>query len=110
MQSLFHGVFNAAAARRLRTYNGYALNVVIGNNGGASGEALTYGYSCASYTHGKGTITLNAFDIEGGIGYPLWNSWAFLVAQTVKHLPAMWATQVQSLGREDPLEKGMTSH
>ena len=29
------------------------------------------------------------------------------VAQTVKNLPAMLETQVQSLGREDPLEKGM---
>ena len=28
----------------------------------------------------------------------------------VKHLPAMQETQVQSLGREDPLEKGMTTH
>ena len=25
----------------------------------------------------------------------------------VKNLPAMWETQVRSLGREDPLEKGM---
>ena len=33
-----------------------------------------------------------------------------LVAQMVKHLPAMQETQVQSLGREDPLEKGMTTH
>ena len=31
--------------------------------------------------------------------------WASLVAQTVKCLPAMWETQVRSLGREDPLEK-----
>ena len=30
-----------------------------------------------------------------------------LVAQMVKNLPAMLETQVQSLGREDPLEKGM---
>ena len=29
---------------------------------------------------------------------------ASLVAQTVKHLSAMLETQVQSLGREDPLE------
>ena len=28
----------------------------------------------------------------------------------VKCLPAMWATQVQSLGWEDPLEKEMTTH
>ena len=33
--------------------------------------------------------------------------WASLVAQTVKHLPAVWETRVQSLGREDPLEKEM---
>ena len=28
------------------------------------------------------------------------------MAQTVKHLPTMWETWVQSLGWEDPLEKG----
>ena len=32
------------------------------------------------------------------------------MAQTVKHLPAMWETQVLSLGREDPLEKEMATH
>ena len=35
---------------------------------------------------------------------------AFLVAQTVKNLPAMLETQVYSLDREDPLEKGMATH
>ena len=33
-----------------------------------------------------------------------------MVAQTVKNLPAMRETQVQSLGWEDPLEKGMAIH
>ena len=33
-----------------------------------------------------------------------------LVAQLVKNLSVMQETQVQSLGQEDPLEKGMTSH
>ena len=28
----------------------------------------------------------------------------------VKNLPAMKETQVQSLGQEDPLEKGMATH
>ena len=32
------------------------------------------------------------------------------VAQTVKNLPAMQETQVQSLGQEDPLEKEMAIH
>ena len=35
---------------------------------------------------------------------------ASLVAQTVKNLPAMQGTQVQSLGWEDPLEKEMATH
>ena len=34
----------------------------------------------------------------------------FPVAQTVKCLPTMQETQVQSLGREDPLEKEMATH
>ena len=47
-----------------------------------------------------------------GIGYPLQYSWASLLAQTVKNLPAMWETWVwetwvPSLGWEDPLEEGM---
>ena len=33
-----------------------------------------------------------------------------LVAQMVKNLPAMRETSVQSLGREDPLEKEMETH
>ena len=33
-----------------------------------------------------------------------------MVAQTVKRLPAMQETQVQFLGREDPLEKEMATH
>ena len=32
------------------------------------------------------------------------------VAQKVKNLPAMWETWIQSLGWEDPLEKGMATH
>ena len=35
---------------------------------------------------------------------------ASLVAQMVKRLPAMWGTWVQSLGREDTLEKDMAIH
>ena len=45
-----------------------------------------------------------------GIGYPLQCSWASLVAQMVKNLPAMWETWDLSLGREDPLEKEMATH
>ena len=37
-------------------------------------------------------------------------AWGFPVAQMVKNLPAMQETGVQSLGWEDPLEKGMATH
>ena len=45
-----------------------------------------------------------------GIGYPLQYSWASLVAQLVKNPPAMSETWVRSLGWENPLEKGKTTH
>ena len=44
------------------------------------------------------------------IGYPLQHSWASVVAQLVKNLPAMRETWVQSLGWEDLLEKGKATH
>ena len=47
---------------------------------------------------------------EEGIGYPLQYSWASLVAQLVKSLPAIRETWVQSLGWEDALEKGKATH
>ena len=40
----------------------------------------------------------------------LWIKLGFLVAQSVRNLPAMWKTQVRSLGWEDPLEKGLATH
>ena len=45
-----------------------------------------------------------------GIGYLLQYSWASLVSQLVKNLPPMQETWVQSLGWEDPLEKGKATH
>ena len=45
-----------------------------------------------------------------GIGCPLQYAWASFRAQLVKILPAMWETWVQSLGWEDPLEKGKATH
>ena len=43
------------------------------------------------------------------MGYPLLYSWASLMAQAVKNLPAMGETQVRSLGWEDPLEEDMAN-
>ena len=45
-----------------------------------------------------------------GIGHPLQYSWASLVSQLVKYLPAMQEMWVQALVWEDPLEKGKATH
>ena len=61
-------------------------------------------------TGDPGSIPGSARSPGKGIGYPLQYSWASLVAQLVENLPAMWETWVQSLGWEDPLEKGKAVH
>ena len=48
--------------------------------------------------------------IGEGIGYSLQYSWTSLVTQLVKNPPAMQEIWVQSLGWEDPLEKGKATH
>ena len=40
----------------------------------------------------------------------MYKMWASLVAQMVKNLPVMLKTWVQSLGRENPLEKAVATH
>ena len=52
-----------------------------------------------------GLIPGSVRSTEEGLGYPLQYSWASLLAQLVKNLPAMWEPRVQSPGREDLLEK-----
>ena len=57
-----------------------------------------------------GSITGSVRSPGEGTGYPLQYSWASLVAQLVKNPPAVQETWVQSLGWEDPLEKGKATH
>ena len=57
-----------------------------------------------------GSISASGRFTEEGIGYPFQFSWASQVAQLVKNLPAVWETWFQSLGWEDPLEKGKATH
>ena len=55
----------------------------------------------------------NTSSLDTGPLSDIWEAslqWASLVAQMVKSLPAMQETWVRSLGREDPLEKGMATH
>ena len=44
-----------------------------------------------------------------GIDYPFQFSWASLVTQVVKNVPAIWEAWVRSLGWEDTLEEGMAT-
>ena len=50
----------------------------------------------------SGTATLTVWQSFG--------KWTYLVAQTVKCLPTVWETRVQSLGQEDLLEKEVATH
>ena len=55
--------------------------------------------------------TLGWEDSPGdGIGYPSQYTWASLVAQLVKNLPAKREAWVRSLGWEDSLEKRKATH
>ena len=71
------------------------------------------GFPCSSVGKGSACSAGDPGSIPGlgrssgeGIGDSLQYSWAFLVVHTVKNLLVMWETWVQSLGWEDPLEKG----
>ena len=64
------------------------------------------GKASACDTGDPGLIPKSRRSAGKGMGYPLQYSWASLVAQLVKNPPAMRETWVQSLGWEDPLEKG----
>ena len=57
-----------------------------------------------------GLIPGSGRSVRGGVGYPLQYSWASLMAQLVKNPPAVQETWVQSLGWEDPPEKGKATH
>ena len=57
-------------------------------------------------TYNAGSIPGSGRSAGESIGYPIQYSWASIVAQLVKNLPAMQETWIQSLDWEDLLEKG----
>ena len=71
---------------------------------------ISAGKECACNAGDPSSIPGLGKSTGEGIGYPLQYSWASLVAQLVKDPPAMQETWVQSLGWEDPLEKGKAIH
>ena len=58
----------------------------------------------------SGSIPGSGISPGEGIGYPFQYSWASLVAQSVKNLPTMQETWIQSLDWEDSLEEGKATH
>ena len=87
-------------ARYLRTQLNLILLVILGGSDGKESVCIA---------GDPGRIPGSGRSPEEGIGYPLQYSWASLVVQMVKNLPAM-QTWVRSLGWEDPLEKGIATH
>ena len=83
-------------------------NSVIGVNWGFPGGSD--GKASACNAGDLGSIPGSGRSTGEGIGYPFQYSWASLVVQLVKNLPAMRETWVQSLGWEEPLEKGNATH
>ena len=57
-----------------------------------------------------GTFIRKRSEWSWGLNHRGLHGLSSLVAQRVKHLPTMRETQVQSLGREDLLEKEMATH
>ena len=82
---------------------GTRVPVVNGSPDSSVGEESTRNAGDPGSIPGSGRST------GEDIGYPFQSSWASLVAQLVKNLPAMQETWVLSLGWEDPLEKGKTT-
>ena len=99
-------------------FQGKSCHVVVTQVGVITLASKTWGF-ISELPHPFNTI-LNQLDhcrlfsksLEQAVGspgsseYPLQYSWASLVAQTVKNLPAMQETWVQSLGWEDPQLRG----
>ena len=71
---------------------------------------ISVGEESACNVRDLGSIPGSGRSAREGIGYPLQYSWASLVAQLVKNLPAVQETWVQSLGWEGPLEEDMATH
>ena len=68
------------------------------------------GKECACNAGDPGSIPGPGRSAGEGISCPLQYSWASLITQLVKSLPAMRETWIQSLGWKDPLEKGKATH
>ena len=79
-----------------KSFNASPLSMMLGFPGSSAGKESACKAGGPSSIPGLGRF------MGEGIGYPLQYSWASLVAQMVKNLPAVSETWVRSLGWEDP--------
>ena len=99
--------FGSVAKRRPPVYKSLHCSNVqrkIGFPSGSAGKESSCDAGDVSLIPGSGRLTGEE------ISYPFQYPWASLVAQTVKNLPAMPETSVQSLGWENSLEEGLRTH
>ena len=89
---------------RLKSQNNHLVGPWLGFPGGLAGKeiACNAADSCSIPRFGRSP--------GEGTGYPLQYSWASPMAQKVKNPLAIQETWVRSLGWEDPLEEGMSTH
>ncbi|RJF55174.1 hypothetical protein D4L84_08945, partial [Campylobacter coli] len=66
--------------------------------------------SCDSAGDTRDTVSISGSGKSPGVETPLQYPCASLVAETVMNPPAMRETHIQSLGWEDPLEKGIVTY
>ena len=85
----------------------FLWRVIILSRGFPSSSA---GKESAGNAGDLGLIPGSGRSAREGMNYPLQYSWASLVAQLLKNMFAVWEACIQSLGWEDPLEKGKATH
>ena len=75
-------------------------------------RSLNRGFLIEAYLDKQGGRSRREYGLFGSNIYPapMLSLWASRVAQMIKNPPAMRETWVQSLGWEDPLEKGAATH
>ena len=96
--------FGRISLSSVKVVKGHSSILGIGNRT-ESFPGISAGKESACNARNPGLIPGLRSSPGEGLGYLLQYSWAFLVAQLVKNLTAMWETWVQSLGWEDPLRR-----
>ena len=91
-------------------FKGFVLNLLSSHKTLESFPHSSVGKEATGNAGDPGSISGLGRSTGEGIGHTLQYSWASLVAQLVKNPPATRETWVQSLGWEDPLEKGKATH